>query len=209
MRMNRAVLLLLAATVALTSSCIFDPKPTDEGNKITNDPWPDLTTKEDVLYYVQRAYSDRNSSRYENVLDDGFTNYLSDGDVNNGLPDQWDRGIEVGLTRNLFSKSAVPDVNRPGHTLPLVKSIEMDIKYESGVSWVEVIPSSAPTEKWYTTTAFYFFQITVLPEGATEDLTYYPDNNSKAQFTVRDVNAGTGKDPKWQLVEFRDLGSGS
>jgi hypothetical protein len=170
-------------------------------------PWPDPSAKENVLYYVQRAYSERNSPRYLQILDDGFTNFLSDADVNNGLPAQWDRQQEVEITDNLFSKTMVPDGNNPGHFLLLVKSIDMDVQYENGVTWSEVNPSSAPTETWYTTTVFYFFQITVLPEGATEDLTYYPDNNSKAQFTVR--NAGTDSKPAWKLVEFRDLGSGT
>jgi len=196
---TRSILLVLAATVALTSSCIFDPKPSDTPPVENQDPWPDLSTKEDVLYYVQRAYSERKPNKYEQVLDGGFINFLSDGDVNNGLPEQWDRQQELAITDNLFSPTRVGD-------LPLVKSIDMDVQYESGVSWVEVIPSSAPTEKWYTATAFYFFQITVQPEGATEDLTYYPDLNSKAQFTVR--NTGTDAEPVWKLVEFRDLGAG-
>ena len=174
---------------------------------ISGSDWPDPGKKESVMYYVQRAYTERNSSRYIQILDEGFTNFLSDGDVNNGLPQQWDRQQEVGITDNLFSKKQVPDPNNSGHFLPLVKSIEMDVQYENGVTWTEVNPSSAPTETWYQTTVFYFFQITVLPEGATEDLTYYPDINSKAQFTVR--NAGTDSKPVWKLVEFHDLGSGT
>ena len=170
------------------------------------DPWPALSAKEDVLYYVQRAYNERNESKYEDVLDEGFVNFLSDGDANNGLPAQWDRQTEVTSINNLFSKTQVPDPNRPGHLLPLVQMIEMDVQYEAGVTWVPVTPMSAPTETWYTTTAYYFFQITVLPEGATENLTFYPDLNSKVQVTVR--NNGTDSKPVWKIVEFRDLGAG-
>ena len=196
---RRSILMVLAALVVVTSSCIFDP---DKGGDppIDNNPWPDLKAKEDVLYYVQRAYTEKNSSKYESILDDGFINYLSDGDVNAGFPDQWEVTTEKTITRNLFSKTPIDG-------LFYVKSIDMDIQYENGVAWIETIPSSAPTEKWYTATAFYNFQITVAQPNGAEDLTYLPDANSKAQFTVR--NVGTSTNPKWKLVEFRDLGAGT
>lgn len=194
------ILMILVALIALTSSCIFDPDEETPKDPVIPDPWPALTEKEDVLYTLQRSYVERRIERYETILDDGFTFFLSDGDVNNGLPVQWDRDVEVNANRNLFSRSRVG-------SFPLVKSIDMDVQFESGVQWVPVIPASAPTETWYTTTAFYFFQITVEQEGQTEDLTYYPDANSKAQFTVR--NVGTDDDPSWVLVEWRDLGAGT
>jgi hypothetical protein len=195
-----SILVVLVALVALTSSCIFDPKQDTGGGPPPSDPWPDLSAKEDVLYTLQRAYIERKSDRYESILDQGFNFFLTDGDVNNGLPVQWDRGVERDATRNLFSKTQV----RPD--LPLVKSISMDVQYETGVVWVEVVnPPAAPDETWYTTTAFYYFEITVAQPGGAEDLTYLPDPNSKAQFTVR--NAGTDAKPRWQLVEFRDLGA--
>ena len=194
-----ALMMLMTAVVMTSSSCIFDPKETNGGDVINDDPWPSLKNKEGVLETLQRSYNERTISHYQDILDQGFTFFLSDGDVNAGLPVQWDRGVEVSATTNLFSKSKVGD-------LPLVKNIEMDVSF-AGAVWVEVIPASAPSEIWYTTTAFYFFQITVDQEGTDEDLTYYPDTNSKAQFTVR--NAGTEAAPRWQLVEWRDLGAGT
>lgn len=164
------------------------------------DPWPDPSAKESVLYYVQRAYNERNSGRYEQILDDGFKNFLSDGDVNNGLPEQWDLAQEKTVTRNLFSKTQVGD-------LPLVKSINMDLLYENGVTWTEVVPTSAPTETWYSASVYYSFQILVHYDQIDEDIVYYPPGSSKAQITVR--NAGTDSKPDWKLVEFRDLGGGS
>jgi hypothetical protein len=196
-----SLLTVLVALVALTASCIFDPKTDPGDTPPPADPWPKLTTREAVLYTLQRSYNERKIDHYEAILDQGFNFFLSDGDVNNGLPVQWDRGTEVGATRNLFSKTKVGD-------LPLVKSIEMDVQYENGVlQWIQVIPASAPDEVWYTGTAFYLFQITVEEPGATEDKLYIPYPLSKAQFTVR--NAGTDAEPKWQLVEFRDLGAGT
>jgi hypothetical protein len=187
-----AAMLAMAAGIACEGTT--DPPPPPAAK-----PWPSLSAKEDVLNTVQRAYNERNSGRYESILDPGFIFFLSDGDVNNGLPLQWDRGIEVTLTQHLFSKTQVGD-------LPLVKSIEMDVQYENGVQWVEVPnPPAAPAETWYTTTAFYYFQIKVEQPGGGENITYLPDPNAKAQFTVR--NAGTDESPKWQLVEMRDLGA--
>src|SRR5262249_50261314 len=56
-------------------------------------------------------------------------------------------------------------------------------------------------ETWYATTVFYHFTIKI---GNT---TYIPNAGSKMIFTVR--NAGTAEDPKWKLVELRDLGGAS
>jgi hypothetical protein len=185
---------VLAMTVGIACESTTDPPPP------TVQAWPSLSAREDVLGTIQRAYNERNSDRYESILDPGFTFFLTDGDVNNGLPAQWDRGIETALTQNLFSKTQVG-------SLPLVKSIIMDVQFENGVTWVEVPnPPAAPAETWYTTTAYYNFQIKVQQPGYSEDITYLPDPNAKAQFTVR--NAGTEQSPKWQLVEMRDLGAG-
>jgi hypothetical protein len=76
----------------------------------------------------------------------------------------------------------------------------MDLLWEDGVEWVEVIPESAPDETWYTTTVFYDFTIEVAP-----DTKYIPYAGAKGQFTVR--NAGTDESPNYKLVEFRDLGA--
>lgn len=190
-----AALLFLASSVACEDSGTTPPPPPDE----TYQP---LTTRTAVLQNIQAAYNNRNTARYENILDDAFVFYLSASDVNNGLPVQWDRGIEMNTAHNLFSLTQVGD-------MPLVRSIEMDILYESGLTWVEDPQplARAQGEMWYTTTAFYNFQIVVDQEGTDENLTYYPNPNSKAQFTVR--NAGTDESPQWRLVEMSDLGSGT
>jgi hypothetical protein len=83
--------------------------------------------------------------------------------------------------------------------LPLCRSIRMDLKYESGVQWVDVIPEDFPNETWQTTTVFYEFTIEIEP-----DETFIAVPGARAQFTVR--NIGTVDDPLYKLVEFRDLG---
>ena len=188
------VLCAIAVLAALMSSCIFDPKKDDGGGGTPPEPYRDLTQRVDVLFNLQKAYNDRNITKYEEILDQGFVFFLSDGDVNGGLPVQWDRGQEVSANTNLFSR-----VEDTQGRWPLCLSIQMDVQFEQGVTWVEVIPDAAPNELWYTTTCFYDFQIEVKP-----DTKFIPYPGAKAQFTVR--NAGTDASPKWQLVEWRDLG---
>jgi hypothetical protein len=77
----------------------------------------------------------------------------------------------------------------------------VDVKFEMGVQWVEVLPSSAPTETWFTTTVFYDFTIQF-----EDDITLFALPGAKAQFTVR--NTGTEEAPQWRLVEWRDIGAG-
>ncbi|MDH4038545.1 MAG: hypothetical protein OEX18_13785 [Candidatus Krumholzibacteria bacterium] len=189
-----SVLCAFVVLAALTSSCIFDPKKDDGPPPPPTGDYKDLTNRSDVLFNLQKSYNDRNMTEYERILDDNFTFFLSDGDVNGGLPVQWGRRDELDANTNLFSRT-VP----PGATWPLCTSIQMDVQFEAGLQWVEVIPDAAPDETWYTTTCFYDFQIEVEP-----DTKYIPYPGAKAQFTVR--NAGTDSNPRWQLVEWRDLG---
>lgn len=188
MRLRLAIAALGALLLAACEDTAAPPPPPDP---------PAPQVREDVLAQVERSYNDRNIVRYEKVLDSDFVFLLSDGDVHNGLPVQWDRATELSATTKLFSKSQT--------TLPLVKSIVLDVQFESGVAWAPVVPASAPAETWYTTTVFYSFQITVDAPGAG-DVTLMPGVNASAQFTVR--NTATEEEPRWQLVEMRDLGAG-
>ena len=190
---------LLCAFVVLavmTSSCIFDPIK-DDGKVPPSEPYKNLKNKSDVLFNLQKSYNERNITRYDQILDNGFTFFLSDADVNNGFPVQWDRSEELIANTNLFSR----DADSQGRW-PLCTSIQMDVQFEGNLQWLEVIPDAAPNETWSTATLFYDFQIEVLP-----DTKFIPVPGAKAQFTVR--NAGTDTDPKWQLVEWRDLGAGN
>jgi hypothetical protein len=192
-----SLLCALLVFAAVTSSCIFDANEGD-GDDIVDSDYQPLTTKVAVLNNLEVAYNQRKILEYEKILDLGFTFFLSEGDVNGGLPVQWDRGEEISANTNLFSRDEDPQGR-----WPLCTSIQMNVIFDpASIQWVEVIPDAAPDETWYTTTLFYEFQIDVKP-----DTQFIPIPGAKAQFTVR--NAGTESNPKWQLIEWRDLGAGT
>ncbi len=171
------------------------------GDSGTNPPPPPSggydapATREMVLQNLQRSYNERNVTEYTKILDDGFVFFLSDGDVNGGLPSQWGRDVETDANTHLFS-----EIEDPMGRWPLCTAIQMDVVFENGVTWTPVPnPAAAPDETWYTTTCFYDFQIAIAP-----DIRFIPTPGSQAQFTVR--NAGTETKPSWRLVDMRDLG---
>ena len=183
--LKRNILLCsLAVLVAAVSSCIFDPAPTPPVVKPPVQSFKPLTEKENVLNNMEVAYNKRRPDKYNELLDDAFTFFYTAGDVGGGeVPVQWNRPVEVTTTEGLLADA---------------DKIDMDIRTENGLTWVEVTPENTPDERWYTTTLYYEFTIDI---GET---TYIPESGAKAQFTVR--NAGTTDAPDWRLVEFRDLG---
>ena len=191
------VLIVLGAALAIVPAC-GDDDPTAPVR--TPVPWPPVSGKWQVLRTMELAISRRNLQRYEELLDDNFTFYLANSDVLGGLPESWDREIEIHANANLFS------TEQPPAPMKHVLSLHMDIQWEDdrgkpNVAWIELTPPNS-SETWYTTTVFFNFQVDV--EG---DLTYISNPGTQAQFTVR--NAGTEEGPVWKLVEMRDLGSSS
>ena len=188
------ILCVLATLVATAPACIFDPKGGDGGGG--GDPpitFLPLTSRENVILNVEKAYNARRIDKYDQALDENFTFFLSTGDIRHGLPDQWDRATEILYNTRLFDKN---------YAILPCQSIFMDIKIEDGIQWTEVVPESAPDEKWYSTQGIYYnFKFEISPN------TYFPLPGSKVVFTVR--NDGTETDPHWQLVELRDLGGQS
>ena len=154
----------------------------DDPVKARNSPaeYENLSLKEHVLNNIELAYSRRNIARYTELLDDNFTFYLATGDVGGGIPTQWDRAVEVRANISLFG----------------ARDIDMDIRWEDGVTWVQVPAFGGET--WYTATVFYNFQVDAPPSYA-----WINPPGAKAQFTVRNVGE---ESPRWQLVEMRDLG---
>ena len=183
----------LVVLVMGTSSCFLNPE-----EKTTDDPptgggsFEELTTKEAVLNNLELSYTRQSRDPYDELLDPVFTFFFSPGDVGGNIPEQWGRVDELSVAALLFDKS----LNSPDY--PTCRSIRMDLKFESGVQWVEVIPEDYPTETWYTTTIYYEFTFEMNP-----DQTYIAVPGSQAQFTVR--NTGTDVAPAWKLVEWRDL----
>jgi hypothetical protein len=83
---------------------------------------------------------------------------------------------------------------------PKTVRIEMDVRFEEGVTRTPIVPQSAPEETWHTAAVFYDYTIEVEP-----DTKYIPTAGAKFQVTVR--NAGTAESPSWRLAELRDLGA--
>ena len=180
------MIVLIVATGAFVACKDDSPTSVAPCTNCGGDPF---AKREGVLTQLEYAYNKRNISKLSPVLDQNFIFYLAPGDVVGSEPDSWNRADEIDLSTRLFDKNYA--------TLPC-QSIYMDIKVENGLSWVEVIPASAPDETWYQTTLFYNFRFDISPN------TFIPNTGSKAVFTVR--NAGTAEKPHYQLVEMRDLG---
>lgn len=193
--MTRSLILVLLFVVGLAATLACEDDPVEQIILHCFDCPIDPTTREAVLYNIEKAHEKRLLDWYEEVLDPNFTFFLSNSDVGGGLPVSWGRSDEITANTNLFS-------NSPPAQYPRCKRIQIDIQWEGGVVWTEVIPESAPDETWYTTILDYDFKIDVEP-----DMTYINDPGAKAQFTVR--NAGTEDAPQWRLVEMRDLGDDS
>ena len=181
-----AVLAVLAG-VAIIPACGDDT--TKPITKCLNCLSPDLSKKSDVLKNIEYAYNKRTMPTYDELLDDNFTFFYTEGDAGGGgTPVQWGRSDEVTTTSGLLAAADKIDL-----------TIDWKDSYgNSTVVWTEQISG---TETWYYTTVYYHFVIKI------GDTTYIPNAGAKAQFTVR--NAGTAEKPKWKLVEFQDLGAPS
>ena len=187
MKTPRAFLLLPVVVAAFSLSCGDDTvkPPTDHFVLLEKD----LSNKSDVLNNIEYAYNRRVISAYDELLDANFTFFYTEGDAGGaGTPVQWGRLDEVTTTSGLLAAAAAIDLT-------------IDWKDASGHSTVQWVEEPSGTETWYYTTVFYHFTIKI---GNT---TYIPNAGAKAQFTVR--NAGTAEQPKWKMVEFRDLGGPS
>jgi hypothetical protein len=148
----------------------------------------DLSNKSDVLNNIEYAYNKKNMPTYNELLDDNFTFFYTDNSVGGGTPVQWGRPDEVTTTSGLLAAATSIDLTLDWR----------DSQGSSVVQWSEQISGS---ETWYYATVFYHYTIKI------GNYTYIPNAGAKAQFTVR--NAGTTENPKWKLVEFRDLGGPS
>lgn len=164
--------------------------------------YQDLSQKGHVLINLELAYNNRAISEYTKLLDATFTMFFSAGDFGSGsTPEQWGREDEVSANTNLLNPSYV-DTDPSDGIQPRCVGVSLDVKWEDVVQWQEIDSPNVPGEKWYTTTLIYAFQFDI--EG---DWHLINNPGSRAQFTVRNIIAGTDQAPRWQLVEMRDLGS--
>jgi hypothetical protein len=179
-QMRSVAFLMALLAAALVLACGDDPvKPPVACSSCSQN----LTHKTDVLSNIEYAYNRQQTNVYDALLDDAFTFFYTEGDVGGGTVVQWGRDVESSATAGLLGAAS---------------SIDLDITWEDGVTWIEV-PAGAET--WYSTTVFYHFLFKI------GDTIYIPNSGAKAEFTVR--NTGTDEKPHWMLVEFTDLGGPS
>lgn len=175
---NTVALLLLALGLACSDDSTTPPPPPESAVR-------NLTQKSDVLANLEYAYNKRRADVYDDMLDNSFTFFYTEGDVGSGTPVQWGRDVESSVTTGLFNGAS---------------DIDLTLSFHDGVTWSTQVSGS---ETWYYTTVFYHFTIKI------GDATYIPNSGAKAQFTVRDAGSQGDYAHHWQLVEFRDLGGPS
>jgi hypothetical protein len=153
--------------------------------------WP--IARDAVLPNLETAWNERSTEGIDELLDENFTFFFSEGDVGGEIPSQWGRADEMQTSHDLFisNSQAIP-------TGPACTSLHVDLS-TSNLQWIEIIPEDYPAEIWYATTVFYsaWFEM-------EHDVVFIITPGAKGQFTVRDVGSGT---PHFQLVEWRDLGN--
>ena len=146
-------------------------------------------TRELVLASLEASYNRKKTPEVDQLLDSDFVFFFAPADVGGNVPSQWGRAEEMFMTRRLFDQNP----NQPG-----TWSIDVDLKFETGIQWVDVIPAAFPDEVWYMATVPYEFSAQFESREA-----WITSSGAQAQFTVR--NTGTSADPLWKLVEWRDL----
>src|SRR5512139_1219857 len=100
--MKHLLVVMLLALVAGALACNDDDPVTPP---VTPGPtFQDRSEKWHVLNNLELAYNMRNITRYDALLDENFTFYLTDKDVVAGLPSYWGRADEVTVSQHLFSK---------------------------------------------------------------------------------------------------------
>lgn len=193
--MKTLTLVIALACVLFVTACDDDPtRPPTSGGGIKNE---NLTQRWHVLNNIEYAYQTRRPDVYDQLLNTDFTFYFSPGDVGGGTPETFNRVEELDATTRLFNSNQ--QSNPPAD--PVCRSMRLELVFDKDdLTWVEIQPQNFPTERWYVTTVFYTFTFEMEP-----NTTYIAQNGAKAQFTVR--NTGTEQNPRWELVEFRDLGS--
>ena len=151
-----------------------------------------LTTRDAVLSNLEVAWNGRSTNMIDQLLDDNFTFFFSEGDVGGEIPSQWGRADEMQTSHDLFVSNS-----QPIPTGPVCTSVHVDLSLNN-LQWIEIIPEDYPAETWYTTTVSYSASFEMEP-----DMVFIIAPGT-AQFTVR--NVGSDAVAHYQLVEWRDLG---
>jgi len=180
--------------VALTSSCLLDPKEKPPGIDPPKPPgkFYDLTEIWHPLNNLEEAYRQRKIDRYQECLDsDYYTFFFSDADYSSGkTAESWTYGQDTDAAARMFNEQ-LPDLNIRAVAL------EFDLVFnKDAIVWNTVNPGT-PDEDWYTTTIGYTFYIK-LGDGVRE---YVQAPGASAQIVVRQDPS----DNLWRIVQIYDV----
>jgi hypothetical protein len=190
-----AVLALIGIVILSFNSCILDPEKGKTPPK-PSEPYKPLDGERDnVLFNLQKAYNERTSWRYDELLDLDFVFHFSNADIKNGnvSVEQWGRIEEIGATKNLFD----PNFSKPG--VEPASDIDLSLSYAQGDnSWTQKTPEDQvkyPGETWYEKLVTY--ELTV---KSGEKI--YNGVAIEASFVVR--WATVGDKHFWRIIAWRD-----
>lgn len=192
-----AVLALVGVAILAFNSCILDPKEGKTPPKATEPYKPLDGERDNVLYNLQKAYTERNIDQYSKLLDAGFVFHFSQHDIDNGLVDRpnWDRTDEINANKNMFSPNfSKPDVDP-------VSKIDLTLTYPAeDDKWLQIPPEDHPAypgETWYEKTVSY--RLTV--QAGERQLV---GNDIQASFVVRKATVEGFPNPIWRIIAWRD-----
>ena len=192
-----AVLALVGVVILGFNSCILDPKEGKTPPKPTEPYKPLDGERDNVFYNLQKAYTERNINRYDELLDAGFLFHFSQKDIDAGIIDPsespWDRQAEYNANKNMFNPNfSKPDVDP-------VSKIDLTLTYPAGDDkWTQSEDEvTHPGEMWYEKTVMY--RLTV--QAGERQLV---GNDIQASFVVRKATVEGYTNPIWRIVAWRD-----
>ena len=189
------VFALLSVWLLPLASC------TENQNQITIVPPPPsykfLKNKDDVLFNLQKAYNERNDIQYAKILDQNFTFFFSQSDIDDpdiNVPTEWHKAREITSANNMFNGFAPP--NQPELQ---ITDIKLYLTYTTGENeWARDpgTPTNHPGEDWFSKTVTYNMTIDLAGPDT------FQSTHINASFLIRfaEVNG----DSIWQIVVWRD-----
>jgi len=196
--MKRIAILALVGVVTLAfNSCILDPKE-GKAPPTPTQPYKPLDGERDnVLFNLQKAYTERNIDRYSELLDADFLFHFSQKDIDEGIINRpnWDRTEEINANKNMFN----PNFSKPN--VDPVSKINLTLTYPAGdEKWTQIPPEDHPGypgETWYEKTVLY--RLTV--QAGDKQLV---GNDIQASFVVRKATVEGYTNPIWRIIAWRD-----
>jgi hypothetical protein len=150
---------LVVATGLLSGCGLFSPDetsdPPDNGGDVA---YPAATTPDLVVANFEKAYEEKKIDEYDKLLDENFTFYFSQTDVNQlGVPASWDRAQELLSATKMFS--AQPGTTPGGQPQEPIQSFQVVLQPETTV-WDTNVPAEFPgtLKRSYNVNMTVFFE---------------------------------------------------